>query len=418
MAGPVANRILCLDQFSHMGGGQRFLLDVIGELLGRRLPVVAALPGDGSVALRLRDLGVPVLPYALPDMAAHRKSSRDGVAYAASLFSATRQLLNYIVKYDVGVIHVNGPRCLLPALMAATIRGVPVITSVHLIFDGGKEFKLLRWCYGRKAVRAVTFGSRLMAQPFKELEPKKKHIISNWASREFFEAPLQRAAFRAAHGWPDDAVVVGVLGRIARAKGQRLFVEAVLPLLSKHPKLIAVVGGSSDHEDPGEEQSLRDMAAAHVTHGRIIFTGTVSNAAAFYDGMDAVVIPSLWAEPFGLVAVEAMARGKAVVCTRSGALVEIVEDEVTGLHADPTAGSLRAGVHRLVENSGLRVRLGDAGLLRAKAQFDGAISRGRIADLIAGCLAARTPAVSQQADSAAAFPSGFGAVQSPAERSL
>ena len=79
------------------------------------------------------------------------------------------------------------------------------------------------------------------------------------------------------------------------------------------------------------------------------------------------VVPSTWPEPFGQVAVEAMAAGKPVVASDVGGLRDIIVDEQTGLLVPRNdADSLRRAIARLLDDPRLRQRLGQAGRERAK----------------------------------------------------
>lgn len=87
---------------------------------------------------------------------------------------------------------------------------------------------------------------------------------------------------------------------------------------------------------------------------------------AAWDRCQFGVAPSLWPEPLGNVVFEAMARSKAVVATRTGGLVDLVQDGETGLLTPPgDAAALQAAMQRLLDNPGLRSRLGEAGRLVA-----------------------------------------------------
>jgi UDP-glucose:(glucosyl)LPS alpha-1,2-glucosyltransferase len=90
-----------------------------------------------------------------------------------------------------------------------------------------------------------------------------------------------------------------------------------------------------------------------------------------------VVVPSRWPEPFGLVALEALASGAALICSPRGGLPEVAGD--AAVYADPDrphelAGAIRA----LAGDPGWRARLGVAGQARAR-QFDVAPIRARLA---------------------------------------
>ena len=81
----------------------------------------------------------------------------------------------------------------------------------------------------------------------------------------------------------------------------------------------------------------------------------------------AAVVPSVWPEPFGLVAAEAMAAGKPVVASAVGGLAEVVEDGITGIHVPPgDVATLRNELERIVADAPLRARLGAAGRERAR----------------------------------------------------
>jgi glycosyltransferase involved in cell wall biosynthesis len=82
----------------------------------------------------------------------------------------------------------------------------------------------------------------------------------------------------------------------------------------------------------------------------------------------AAVVPSVWPEPFGVVALEAMAAGKPVVASAVGGLSEVVADGTTGIHVPPgDVSALRDALERIVADGPLRARLGAAGRERARA---------------------------------------------------
>jgi glycosyltransferase involved in cell wall biosynthesis len=97
-----------------------------------------------------------------------------------------------------------------------------------------------------------------------------------------------------------------------------------------------------------------------------------------YQDMDICVVPSLWEEPFGMVAVEAMASGKPVVASKAGGLNDSVEDSVTGFHFPPGDSNVLAEkLNTLLDSDSLRQKMGIAGRERAERLFDW----DRIADI-------------------------------------
>lgn len=92
--------------------------------------------------------------------------------------------------------------------------------------------------------------------------------------------------------------------------------------------------------------------------------------ARVYDEADICVVPSIWAEPFGIVAVEAMAAGKPVIATRVGGLQGIVQDGVTGYLIEPSdCYALADRLEQLLESDSLRDTMGAAGRKRMLEEY-------------------------------------------------
>ena len=86
------------------------------------------------------------------------------------------------------------------------------------------------------------------------------------------------------------------------------------------------------------------------------------------------VVPSRWPEPFGLVAIEAMATGRPVVASSVGGLPDIVLDGVTGILVPPgDVGALRASILQLLADPERRTRMGQAGRQRAASYSASAV---------------------------------------------
>lgn len=91
---------------------------------------------------------------------------------------------------------------------------------------------------------------------------------------------------------------------------------------------------------------------------------------SLYAACDLAVAPSVWDEPFGMTAVEAMACGRPVIAARVGGLKECVVHGETGLLFDRgDAEELAAALARLLDDAGLRTRMGAAGRARVEAMY-------------------------------------------------
>lgn len=106
--------------------------------------------------------------------------------------------------------------------------------------------------------------------------------------------------------------------------------------------------------------------------GELTSTGWLSHEESLklYSQTDIVVVPSLWEEAFGLVAVEAMAAGLPVCASRTGGLQEIVvHGETGGLFERGNSSELATLLESLLKDEGLRQAWGEAGKKRAFASY-------------------------------------------------
>lgn len=119
-------------------------------------------------------------------------------------------------------------------------------------------------------------------------------------------------------------------GRLIPTKGVHELIEGYIKLLNKTTKptrlIIAGSGDFSNNKEYGYVKELKELAASHDS---IEFMGKLSSEEMVncYLNSDAVVIPTTNEEPFGLVALEAMASGKPAIATDSGALFEVLDEE-------------------------------------------------------------------------------------------
>ncbi|MCK5493411.1 MAG: glycosyltransferase family 4 protein [Candidatus Omnitrophica bacterium] len=93
--------------------------------------------------------------------------------------------------------------------------------------------------------------------------------------------------------------------------------------------------------------------------------------ADFYQKVDICVIPSVWPEPFGIVALEAMASGKSVIVTRVGGLQHIIENNKEGFVVEPNdVDDLTIKLKYLIDNPEIRERMGCLGREKVENNYD------------------------------------------------
>lgn len=152
------------------------------------------------------------------------------------------------------------------------------------------------------------------------------------------------------------------VGRLDERKGVRTAVEALAQLPGEAS--LTIVGGW----DEDERRRLSELAERARVAERVVFAGQRSRdeLRAAYRDCDAVVFPSIWEEPWGLVPLEAMGQGRPVVATGRGGSGDYLRDGENALLFEAgDAGALAAGVERLAADPALRARLREGGLATA-----------------------------------------------------
>lgn len=161
-------------------------------------------------------------------------------------------------------------------------------------------------------------------------------LKSNLYRREDYASPRQQ--------------IVLYVGRLVREKGVQVLIDAIPHILKYRPDTKFIIAGKGPYEN-----NLKNQAAARGVAHRVYFTGYVNDDLrnALYSYASVSVIPSLY-EPFGIVALEAMAAKSPVIVSDVGGLGEIIQHGVDGLKAYPgNSQSLADMVISLLGNPGL-----------------------------------------------------------------
>jgi len=191
-------------------------------------------------------------------------------------------------------------------------------------------------------------------------------VVPNFIDMERFDPErVDRNAVRESLGLTKEQFAVGFVGRLDRAKGADLFVDAAARLPREDRSWRCYLVG----EGP-EKSSLAGRVRRLGLEGTVVLAGLHENPAAVLRAFDAVVIPSR-REAFGIAALEAMRMRVPVIASSVGGLPELVRDGETGillprLDAESIARAIRglAGDERLREKLSRRA-------FELASQFDG-----------------------------------------------
>ena len=142
----------------------------------------------------------------------------------------------------------------------------------------------------------------------------------------------------------DGKFLVGVFGRLSPWKGQHIVIDALCGLPDAHILLV----GEALFGEQAYADDLRKRARSKGVEDRVHFLGFRRDIPVLMKLVDVVVHASTSPEPFGRVIVEAMLSNRPVIATRAGGVIEIIENEKTGLLVEPgSASELVTALQRL-----------------------------------------------------------------------
>jgi glycosyltransferase involved in cell wall biosynthesis len=181
----------------------------------------------------------------------------------------------------------------------------------------------------------------------------------------------------------DNALVVGMVGRLCPSKGQLELFEAVLPLLRVDGSVHLVLAGREDPPRNGVSELLRRRATDAAVSSQVHLLGHRTDIPAVLDGFDLFAHPSR-SEPFGLAMLEAMAHGLPVVAWHEGGAPEVVSHLETGILVAPMdVPALTEAINGLLADPCRRRDMGDAGRARVRSMFNAEDAAQRFVELLA-----------------------------------
>ncbi len=335
----MSGNVLFLDQYNQLGGAQRCLLDLLPAFLDAGYETHLAVPGDGPLARAARSRGVATHRIACGAYSSGHKSWSDAAHFGADVPRQAWSIASLASKYRIDLIYVNGPRLLPAAAIGA--RGRPVLFHAHSVVAQEAAMRLSRWAL-RSTNAAVIAACRFVMAPLMEaIQKGRSRVIYNGVAR--IECVRRQRA-------NNDPWRVGVIGRIAREKGQLEFIHAAR-LVLRGKRCEFVVCGDALFSNPQYAQRVYAEAEGLP----IEFTGWRDDIRDILLTLDVVVVPSAAVDATPRVILEAFSAGIPVVAFRSGGIPEIVEDGVTGVLSAPTAPDLAAKLLELFCDGGARL---------------------------------------------------------------
>ena len=339
----------------NLGGAQRQLVELVEALPRTRYaPHIISLSATKCHYVEpLRAKGIPVTCIA--------QSGKWSWSAFVRLHHTLRDLRPTIVHTWLFTADLYGR-------LAARLAGVRiVISTIHSVdLDKPSRHVMADRILQRLTNRFIaTAGAvRTVLNEREGVPAERTSIIYNGVDLREFTPAESNGHLRKEFGWPVDAPVLGIVGRLAPVKDHETFLYAAALVRQAMPDTRIVVVGDGARRAPLqrliEQLDLRD----HVT-----FLGNRSELPSIYESLDLLVVSSRY-EGCCRVILEAMAMGKPVVATAVGGNPELVLPGQTGLLVPPEdPRHLANAILELLDQPERARAMGRAGRHRAEQRF-------------------------------------------------
>ncbi len=340
----------------YIGGQETFSLELLHGLQqrGHEVTVISMKTG---VALPEFDLfqGIPVYRFEFSLVLASRN-----LAQIRVLLERIGDLKN---RFAPDLVHVNDDGVtVFFHLNTFHLYSCPTVTTVHAPVrvgapNGSLSVRMLRASSRVVAVSQAIFKATTAFAP--EIAPRASVLLNGLTMPLLEPAPL-----------PYNPPRFLIMGRLVPEKGFDLALEAFAALLPHFPAVRLTVAGD------GSARTYLEALAQHLGIGHATdFMGWTApdEIPTLINAVTAVVVPSRWEEPFGLVALEGAQMARPVIATRVGGLPEIVVDGETGMVVTAAdSAALASAMRSVLESPGASARMGAAARQRAARYFSGA----------------------------------------------
>jgi glycogen(starch) synthase len=313
-------------------------------------------PEEVRAGVRVHRMPEPAMPRDLDEFVAWVEAMNEHMLAAGRALTA---------RYDFDVVHGHDWLVARAAAALATEARRPYLTTVHATEYGRHQgwvdkhpqsfiHGVERWM-ARRAEGVVVCSHYMqghVADVF-GIDEVKVQVIPNGIDPLDLAPVDDLAALRARFADPTEKLVL-LIGRLVYEKGFQIALDALPRVIERLEGVRFLVAGSGTHESELRAQARRLGLERHGT-----FMGWIGDDVlrSLYRIADLCVVPSIY-EPFGLVALEAMASGCPCIVADTGGLREVVPNDDVGLRfrsRDPR--SLAQMMEWVLANPALRFRL-------------------------------------------------------------
>lgn len=312
-----------------IGGAQLLLFDIINNLKKENLEITLVTIDSGHYIKKFEEEGVKIIDI-----------KQKGLINPLIFF----KLKKIIKKIQPDIVHTHLLKADFYGRLAAKSLKVPVIFSTchndsttHKLNTTGRRNifdKIDNWVIDFTNSYIIAISGKvkhfLLKRKNEELSKKISVIYNgiNIKKEEYILNNEKIKYFRSSLGFKENDFIISIIGRLEEQKGHLVFLSSVLQIIKKYNIKILIIGEGS------QRSKIENFIKEENLHQNIFLLGFKAETERYFEISDLIAVPSIW-EGFGIVACEAMIKGKIVLASKVGGLPEIIKDGENGFLYEP-----------------------------------------------------------------------------------
>lgn len=366
--------ILFIHQSAELYGSDKTLLLLLKHIDKSKVNPIVILPFEGPLKVELENDKIKVV--IAPVLKLYRKmfTPKNIFQFFKDIKKGFNTIDDLNNQYNFDLIYSNTLAVLL-GIFYAKKSGIKHLWHVHEIIESPKIFtKIFCKMLSLNSNSKIVYNS-IATKKFWDVSKKislKSEVVWNGlevnqknVSKEEQEH-VRKIIFKS----NSSEIIIALVGRISRWKGQKLLLNTFNEVLKTHQNIkLAFIGSTPPNQEFFLHELQKNIKELDISDN-VIHIPFTKEIAKVWQCIDIAVVPSIEPEPFGLVAVEAMLAKKPVIASNHGGLTEIIINNETGFLVEPNnENQLAETIITLIENPKLRQEFGEKGYKRAIENF-------------------------------------------------
>lgn len=346
--------ILHADHTSQLGGAEIWLYNQLNRL-GKLNINVGVLFGDkGPIFDKTMKLNIPTFYAPIPKI----KSIKE-------FFESITAVRKIIRENNVSVVHCHSFRSNIIVGISGRLERKNVIWHIHETLERPQVSFVNYWIM-KILIRFIP----------NYVVANSKYTLDTLGVKSKFQIVYPAISLNTYN--PEENVKIDkgiinimILGRIARWKGQHIFIKAASIICEQRKDIRFLVAGAPIFNQQSYELELKQLVNELNLNEFVKFLGHVDDVPRLLNETDIAVHCSIEPEPFGQVIIQAMASGKPMIATAHGGPLEIIDDRINGILVDPNnEQALADKILELLNNKQLMSSIGKNAIQKVKIFSD------------------------------------------------